>query len=47
VLGVSDVIPPFEIRSNLPKDKPVLLKQSVGIPGPIQLYLEPGSAVSA
>jgi hypothetical protein len=45
VLGASDVVLPFVIRSNLPKDKPILLKQFVEIPNPIQLYLEPGLAV--
>lgn len=46
MLGASDVVPPFVTRSNLPKDKPVLLKQFVGIPDPIQLYLEPELAVN-
>jgi hypothetical protein len=47
VLAANDAVLPFVIRSNLPMEKPTLLMQSVGIPGPIQLYLEPGSAVSA
>jgi hypothetical protein len=46
VLEASDVVLPFVIHSDLPKDIPILLKQSVGILGPIQLYLEPGLAVS-
>jgi hypothetical protein len=40
VLEISDVIPPYVIHLDLPKDKPILLKQSAEIPGPVQLYLE-------
>jgi hypothetical protein len=46
VLEISDVIPPFVIHSNLPKDKPILLMQSAEIQGPVQLYLESGLTVS-
>ena len=40
MLEISDVIPPFVIHSDLPKGKPILLKQSAEIPGPVQLCLE-------
>jgi hypothetical protein len=40
VLEISDVIPPYVIHSDLPRDKPILLKQFAEIPGPGQLCLE-------